>query len=54
MKCTAKVAFGMTFKYISMAVACLVFVLGIICKSTVLRIIYKSKCMTSGPISLPN
>lgn len=48
-KCSVKVAIGATFKYINTAVACLVFVLGIIGNSTLLRIIYKNKCMRNGP-----
>ncbi|ERE90528.1 endothelin receptor type B [Cricetulus griseus] len=38
-----------TFKYINTIVSCLVFVLGIIGNSTLLRIIYKNKCMRNGP-----
>ncbi|KAG2456743.1 EDNRB protein, partial [Polypterus senegalus] len=38
-----------TFKYINTIVSCLVFVVGIIGNSTLLRIIYKNKCMRNGP-----
>uniref|UniRef100_A0ACB8FJN3 Uncharacterized protein n=1 Tax=Sphaerodactylus townsendi TaxID=933632 RepID=A0ACB8FJN3_9SAUR len=38
-----------SFKYVNTLVACLVFVLGIIGNSTLLRIIYKNKCMRNGP-----
>ncbi|XP_036396249.1 endothelin receptor type B-like [Megalops cyprinoides] len=38
-----------TFKYINTVVSCLVFVTGIIGNSTLLRIIYKNKCMRNGP-----
>ncbi|KAJ8255743.1 hypothetical protein COCON_G00196070 [Conger conger] len=38
-----------TFKYINTVVSCLVFVVGIIGNSTLLRIIYKNKCMRNGP-----
>ncbi|KAG8147498.1 hypothetical protein E2320_001378, partial [Naja naja] len=38
-----------TFKYINTVIACLVFVLGIIGNSTLLRIIYRNKCMRNGP-----
>ncbi|XP_047576151.1 endothelin receptor type B isoform X2 [Lutra lutra] len=38
-----------SFKYINTVVSCLVFVLGIIGNSTLLRIIYKNKCMRNGP-----
>uniref|UniRef100_A0A8C6VEV4 Endothelin receptor type B n=1 Tax=Naja naja TaxID=35670 RepID=A0A8C6VEV4_NAJNA len=37
-----------TFKYINTVIACLVFVLGIIGNSTLLRIIYRNKCMRNG------
>lgn len=38
-----------TFKYINTVVSCLVFVVGIIGNSALLRIIYKNKCMRNGP-----
>ncbi|KAG7463740.1 hypothetical protein MATL_G00179930 [Megalops atlanticus] len=38
-----------TFKYINTVVSCLVFVVGIIGNSTLLRIIYKNKGMRNGP-----
>ncbi|XP_060089618.1 endothelin receptor type B [Heteronotia binoei] len=38
-----------SFKYVNTLVACVVFVLGIIGNSTLLRIIYKNKCMRNGP-----
>ncbi|XP_058885792.1 endothelin receptor type B-like isoform X1 [Acipenser ruthenus] len=38
-----------TFKYINTVVSCLVFVVGIIGNSTLLKIIYKNKCMRNGP-----
>ncbi|XP_004704320.1 endothelin receptor type B [Echinops telfairi] len=38
-----------TFKYINTVVSCLVFLLGIVGNSTLLRIIYKNKCMRNGP-----
>uniref|UniRef100_G1KSC1 Endothelin receptor type B n=1 Tax=Anolis carolinensis TaxID=28377 RepID=G1KSC1_ANOCA len=47
--CTSRTTVGKTFKYINTVVACLVFVLGIIGNSTLLRIIYKNKCMRNGP-----
>ncbi|XP_066571389.1 endothelin receptor type B isoform X2 [Amia ocellicauda] len=37
------------FKYINTVVSCLIFVVGIIGNSTLLRIIYKNKCMRNGP-----
>lgn len=38
-----------TFKYINTVISCLIFVVGIIGNSTLLRIIYKNKCMRNGP-----
>lgn len=37
------------FKYVNTFVSCLIFVVGIIGNSTLLRIIYKNKCMRNGP-----
>lgn len=47
--CTGSIEIKETFKYINTVVSCLVFVLGIIGNSTLLRIIYKNKCMRNGP-----
>ncbi|NXD36167.1 EDNRB protein, partial [Copsychus sechellarum] len=47
--CTGQTEIKETFKYINTVVSCLVFVLGIIGNSTLLRIIYKNKCMRNGP-----
>uniref|UniRef100_A0A8C8REL2 Endothelin receptor type B n=1 Tax=Pelusios castaneus TaxID=367368 RepID=A0A8C8REL2_9SAUR len=47
--CTGQTELRETFKYINTVVSCLVFVLGIIGNSTLLRIIYKNKCMRNGP-----
>ncbi|XP_072706106.1 endothelin receptor type B [Ciconia boyciana] len=47
--CTGQPEVKETFKYINTVVSCLVFVLGIIGNSTLLRIIYKNKCMRNGP-----
>ncbi|XP_055733857.1 endothelin receptor type B-like isoform X2 [Salvelinus fontinalis] len=38
-----------TFKYISTVVSVLVFIVGLVGNSTLLRIIYENKCMRSGP-----
>ncbi|XP_038555268.1 endothelin receptor type B-like isoform X1 [Micropterus salmoides] len=38
-----------TFKYVNTIVSCLIFVVGIIGNSSLLRIIYKNKCMRNGP-----
>ncbi|KAF3858554.1 hypothetical protein F7725_011755 [Dissostichus mawsoni] len=47
--CTGPTEIRDTFKYINTLVSCLVFVVGIIGNSTLLRIIYKNKCMRNGP-----
>uniref|UniRef100_A0A8C5V4T2 Endothelin receptor type B n=2 Tax=Microcebus murinus TaxID=30608 RepID=A0A8C5V4T2_MICMU len=47
--CQKPIEIKETFKYINTVVSCLVFVLGIIGNSTLLRIIYKNKCMRNGP-----
>ncbi|KAM9610011.1 endothelin receptor type B isoform 1-T1 [Trichechus inunguis] len=47
--CQRSIEIKDTFKYINTVVSCLVFVLGIIGNSTLLRIIYKNKCMRNGP-----
>lgn len=47
--CKRPIEIKETFKYINTVVSCLVFVLGIIGNSTLLRIIYKNKCMRNGP-----
>uniref|UniRef100_H0VTF3 Endothelin receptor type B n=1 Tax=Cavia porcellus TaxID=10141 RepID=H0VTF3_CAVPO len=48
-QCHRNIEIKETFKYINTVVSCLVFVLGIIGNSTLLRIIYKNKCMRNGP-----
>ncbi|XP_051891988.1 endothelin receptor type Aa [Pristis pectinata] len=40
---------GRSFKYINAAISCVIFVVGVIGNSTLLRIIYKNKCMRNGP-----
>ncbi|XP_038674278.1 endothelin receptor type B-like isoform X1 [Scyliorhinus canicula] len=47
--CTVRTEIRGTFKYINTIVSCLVFVVGIIGNSTLLRIIYKNKFMRNGP-----
>lgn len=37
------------FKYVNTIVSCLIFVVGIIGNSSLLRIIYENKCMRNGP-----
>ncbi|XP_043928846.1 endothelin receptor type B [Protopterus annectens] len=47
--CSAQTEIKSTFKYINTVISCLVFVVGIIGNSTLLKIIYKNKCMRNGP-----
>lgn len=47
--CTGPTEIRDTFKYINTVVSCIVFIVGIIGNSTLLRIIYKNKCMRNGP-----
>ncbi|KAG7278109.1 hypothetical protein CRUP_029054 [Coryphaenoides rupestris] len=37
------------FKYVNTAVSCLIFLVGIVGNSALLKIIYKNKCMRNGP-----
>lgn len=47
--CVGPIEIKHTFKYINTVISCLIFVVGIIGNSTLLRIIYKNKCMRNGP-----
>ncbi|KAJ3595717.1 hypothetical protein NHX12_005020 [Muraenolepis orangiensis] len=47
--CTGPTEIRDTFKYINTLVSSLVFVVGIVGNATLLRIIYKNKCMRNGP-----
>ncbi|KAG9340179.1 hypothetical protein JZ751_021904 [Albula glossodonta] len=47
--CTKPTEIKHAFKYINTVVSCLIFVVGIIGNSTLLRIIYKNKCMRNSP-----
>ncbi|XP_029458903.1 endothelin receptor type B [Rhinatrema bivittatum] len=47
--CTKPTEIKETFKYINTVVSCLVFVVGIVGNTTLLRIIYKNKFMRNGP-----
>ncbi|KAJ8254886.1 hypothetical protein GJAV_G00198460 [Gymnothorax javanicus] len=47
--CTKPPEIKKAFKYVNTVVSCLIFVVGIIGNSTLLRIIYKNKCMRNGP-----
>ncbi|XP_061104685.1 endothelin receptor type B-like [Conger conger] len=47
--CSKPTEIMQAFKYINTVVSCLIFVVGIIGNSTLLRIIYKNKCMRNSP-----
>lgn len=47
--CIKQTEIKRAFKYVNTFVSCLIFVVGIIGNSTLLRIIYKNKCMRNGP-----
>ncbi|XP_067853062.1 endothelin receptor type B-like [Heptranchias perlo] len=47
--CIKRTEIRHAFKYINSVVSCIIFVVGIIGNSTLLRIIYKNKCMRNGP-----
>ncbi|XP_075446998.1 endothelin receptor type B [Ascaphus truei] len=47
--CEGKTEIKSSFRYINTVISCLIFVVGIIGNSTLLRIIYKNKCMRNGP-----
>ncbi|XP_053130114.1 endothelin receptor type B-like [Hemicordylus capensis] len=47
--CAKRTEIKQAFKYINTFVSCTIFVVGIIGNSTLLRIIYKNKCMRNGP-----
>nr|XP_003223432.2 PREDICTED: endothelin B receptor [Anolis carolinensis] len=47
--CVKRTEIREAFKYINTFVSCTIFIVGIIGNSTLLRIIYKNKCMRNGP-----
>uniref|UniRef100_A0A8D0BX12 G-protein coupled receptors family 1 profile domain-containing protein n=1 Tax=Salvator merianae TaxID=96440 RepID=A0A8D0BX12_SALMN len=47
--CTKPTEIQQVFKYINTFASCTIFMVGIIGNSTLLRIIYKNKCMRNGP-----
>uniref|UniRef100_UPI00398EE70B endothelin receptor type Aa n=1 Tax=Pristiophorus japonicus TaxID=55135 RepID=UPI00398EE70B len=47
--CSLPPSSSRTFNYIAAVVACVIFVVGVIGNATLLRIIYKNKCMRNGP-----
>eukprot|EP00062_Callorhinchus_milii_P013889 gi/632962487/ref/XP_007897347.1/ PREDICTED: endothelin-1 receptor [Callorhinchus milii] len=48
-QCKSRPTNNTTFKYINTVLACVIFVVGVIGNVTLLRIIYKNKCMRNGP-----
>ncbi|XP_040030735.2 endothelin receptor type B [Gasterosteus aculeatus] len=47
--CLKRTEITHAFKYVNTIVSCLIFVVGFIGNSTLLKIIYKNKCMRNGP-----
>ncbi|MEQ2252624.1 hypothetical protein ILYODFUR_023684 [Ilyodon furcidens] len=47
--CVKQTEIKHAFKYVNTIISCLIFVVGIIGNSTLLRIIYRNKCMRNGP-----
>ncbi|XP_037318132.2 endothelin receptor type B-like [Pungitius pungitius] len=47
--CLKRTEITHAFKYVNTIVSCLIFVVGIIGNSTLLKIMYKNKCMRNGP-----
>lgn len=50
--CKERTSINDTFKVINTFISCVVFVVGLVGNSTVLRIIYQHKCMRNGPNAL--
>lgn len=47
--CLSRFKIKHAFKYVTTILSCVIFVVGIVGNSTLLRIIYKNKCMRNGP-----
>ncbi|XP_056395577.1 endothelin receptor type B-like [Hyla sarda] len=47
--CLSRYKIKEAFKYVTTVLSCVIFVVGIVGNSTLLRIIYKNKCMRNGP-----
>ncbi|KAM4663778.1 endothelin receptor type B-like [Discoglossus pictus] len=47
--CISRAVIKHAFKYVTTILSCVIFIVGIIGNSTLLRIIYKNKCMRNGP-----
>ncbi|XP_061108827.1 endothelin-1 receptor-like [Conger conger] len=50
--CTQATSMRWAFKYINTAIACVIFLVGMVGNATLLRIIYQNKCMRNGPNAL--
>lgn len=51
-RCRNTTSIKLYFKYINTMISCAVFVVGMVGNATLLRIIYKNKCMRNGPNAL--
>lgn len=47
--CLSRSKIRHAFKYVTTILSCVIFLVGIVGNSTLLRIIYKNKCMRNGP-----
>uniref|UniRef100_A0A6I8SH89 Endothelin receptor B subtype 2 n=1 Tax=Xenopus tropicalis TaxID=8364 RepID=A0A6I8SH89_XENTR len=47
--CVSRAKIRHAFKYVTTILSCVIFLVGIVGNSTLLRIIYKNKCMRNGP-----
>ncbi|XP_073460827.1 endothelin-1 receptor [Aquarana catesbeiana] len=50
--CSERTKIHHVFKYINTAISCAIFVIGMVGNATLLRIIYRNKCMRNGPNAL--
>ncbi|XP_040187721.1 endothelin-1 receptor [Rana temporaria] len=50
--CPERTKINHVFKYINTAISCAIFVIGMVGNATLLRIIYRNKCMRNGPNAL--
>ncbi|OCT67650.1 endothelin-3 receptor-like [Xenopus laevis] len=47
--CVSRAKIRLAFKYVTTILSCVIFLVGIVGNATLLRIIYKNKCMRNGP-----
>lgn len=50
--CPERTKINYVFKYINTALSCAIFIIGMVGNATLLRIIYRNKCMRNGPNAL--